>query len=67
MSWIEIIVIALTSAYLLSMLALYIYKRAHHESINACYDAKGPRLVEQYHKAKRKEARMQRKAAKESE
>ena len=67
MSWIEIVVIVLTSLYLLFMLALYIYKRAHHEAVNACYDAKGPRLVEQYHKAKRKEARMQRKGAKNAE
>ena len=67
MSWIEIVVIALASSYLLSMLALYIYKKLHHEPINACYDAKGPRLVEQYHKAKRKEARMQRKGAKNAE
>ncbi len=67
MSWIEIVVIALTATYLLSMLALYIYKRVHHEAVNACYDAKGPRLVEEYHKAKRKEERMQRKGAKNAE
>ena len=67
MSWIEIVVIALTSLYLLSMLALYIHKRVHHEPINACYDAKGPRLVEEYHKAKRKEARAQKKEARRAE
>ena len=67
MSWIEIVVIVVTSLYLLSMLALYVYKMVHHEPINPCYDAKGPRLVEEYHKAKRKEMRMQRKAAKDAE
>ena len=66
MSWIEIVVIALASSYLLSMLALYIYKKLHHEPINACYDAKGPRLVQEYHKAKRKEMKIQRKKAKGS-
>ena len=67
MSWIEIVVIALTSLYLLSMLVLYVYKKAHHEPISSCYDAKGPRLVEEYHKAKRKEMRAQKKAAKSAE
>ncbi len=67
MSWIEIVVIVLTSLYLLSMLALYLYKKVHHEPINSCCDAKGPRLVEEYHKAKRKEMRTQRKAAKHGE
>ena len=64
MSWIEIVVIVLTSSYLLSMLALYIYKKAHHEPINACYDAKGPRLVAEYHKAKKKEIRQMKKETK---
>ncbi len=67
MSWIEIVVIVLASLYLLSMLVLYVYKKVHHEPINSCYDAKGPRLVEEYHKAKRKQMRMQRKAAKNGE
>lgn len=61
MSWIEIAVIILTSAYLLSMLALYIYRKRHYLPIDPCADAPGPRLVQQFYKAKRKEKRLQRK------
>lgn len=67
MSWLEIVVIAATSLYLLSMLALYVHKRVHHEPINPCYDAKGLRLVAEYHKAKRKEMRMKGNSAKSGE
>ena len=61
MSWIEIVVIILTSSYLLSMLALYIYRKRHHLPIDPCADAPGPRLVAEFYKAKRKERRLQRK------
>ena len=45
MNWIEILVIVLTAGYLLSMLALYLYRKHHHFPINPCDDAPGPKLV----------------------
>ena len=57
MNWIEILVIVLTAEYLLSMLALYLYRKHHHLPINPCDDAPGPKLVEAYYKAKKKEMR----------
>ena len=39
MNWIEILVIVLTAGYLLSMLALYLYRKHHHFPINPCDDA----------------------------
>ena len=51
MNWIEILVIVLTAGYLLSMLALYLYRKHHHLPINPCDDAPGPKLVEAYYKA----------------
>ena len=63
MSWIEIVVIVLTSAYLLAMLGLYLYRKAHHLPINPCDDAPGPKLVEAFYKEKRKQERKAKKEA----
>ena len=50
--WIEILVLFLVGLFLLGMLGIYIYKKAHNIPTGecACCQAKGKSLVKKYHK-----------------